>query len=159
MICPCQEQHLSNTKNYLQCCMPLHDGETVAKNPEQLMRSRYSAFFLARGQYIFDTHHVEFRGNTTVDEYNESAKATAWCGLEVVNSKVKTTLGTVEFKASYIDDKHVHCLHENSNFILDNGTWYYTDGIYMPRSKIAIKRNDACPCLSGLKAKKCCLLL
>ena len=37
--CPC-----GAGASYLTCCAPLHLGQRAAASPEQLMRSRYSAF-------------------------------------------------------------------------------------------------------------------
>ena len=154
MICPCQDKNADVVKAYAECCEPLHLVQSQATSPEQLMRSRYSAFFLGLGHYIFDTHHADFR-NGSMDEYQQSAESTSWCGLEVLDSQQQANTATVDFKAYFIDKDKLHCLHEISNFVLENGQWFYTDGVYQPKKVIKISRNDPCPCSSGLKAKKC----
>ncbi|NVK22774.1 MAG: SEC-C domain-containing protein [Kangiellaceae bacterium] len=154
MICPCQNKQNPVAKLYADCCEPLHLRVSEAISPEQLMRSRYSAFFLALGQYIFDTQHPDFR-NGTPNDYQQSAESTEWCGLEVLESEQESYSGKVNFKAYFIDKDKWHCLHEISNFVLENGHWLYTDGVYQPRKVIKISRNELCPCNSGLKAKKC----
>ncbi|GAA4356889.1 YchJ family protein [Kangiella marina] len=134
----------------------MHQGKEVATTPEQLMRSRYSAYYFGLGQYIYDTHHQDFRGSVSPEELTASAKSTRWCHLEVIASSQHGTSGTVEFKASFIDKDKLHTFHEVSNFILDNGSWFYTDGDFKPKVSQKINRNQACPCGSGTKAKRCC---
>ncbi len=155
MQCPCQNKALQKPRAYNDCCEPLHLGRSKATSPEQLMRSRYSAFYLALGDYIFHTHHPDFRQGASVEDYQRSAENTLWCRLEVLDTSFKQTSGKVEFKAYFMDKDKLHCLHENSNFVLDNGRWFYTDGAYLPKSVAKVSRNDPCPCLSGKKAKKC----
>lgn len=155
--CPCGKSSNSIPKTYEECCRPFHLKQAMPDSPEALMRSRYSAYFLGLGRYIFDTHHVDFRGSTTVDEFTASAKNTHWCELEVINSSQGGAQGTVEFKASFIDNDKLHTFHEISNFVLEDGLWYYTDGQFQPKTVQKINRNQLCPCGSGLKAKRCCL--
>lgn len=132
-------------------------GNALPETPEQLMRSRYSAYFLGLGQYIFDTHHADFRGDVSVEDFEQSAQSTQWCGLEVVRAEQDGDSGVVEFKAYFLDKEKLHCLHEASNFVRENGRWFYTDGEFKPKQVLKISRNDLCPCGSGKKAKKCCL--
>ncbi|RDX37663.1 zinc chelation protein SecC [Kangiella sp. HD9-110m-PIT-SAG07] len=155
--CPCDNKVKNTPLKYEECCQQLHLGKEVALHPEQLMRSRYSAYFFALGQYIHDTQHQDFRGNTTPEEFTQSAKATRWCRLEVISSSQQSASGLVEFKASFIDKDKLHTLHEVSNFIFENGYWLYTDGQFQPKTSQKINRNQPCPCGSGLKAKRCCL--
>lgn len=157
MICPCGNKRNGTSLKYEECCQPLHSGKTVAEFPEQLMRSRYSAYYHGLGQYIYDTHHSDYRGSTSVEEFTASAKATNWCGLEVISSSQDGDAGKVDFKASFIDKDKVHTLHEVSNFVYQSGRWFYTDGLFQPKTVHKINRNQACPCGSGQKAKRCCL--
>lgn len=156
--CPCRIKENTNLSTYSDCCEPFHLGNKLPETPEQLMRSRYSAYLLGLGQYIFDTHHADFRGNVSVEEFAQSAQSTQWCGLEVVRAEQDGDKGMVEFKAYFLDKDKFHCLHEASNFVRENGRWLYTDGEFKPKSVVKISRNDPCPCGSGKKAKKCCLV-
>lgn len=156
MICPCQNKLEQGAALYEDCCQPLHQGLAKAQSPEQLMRSRYSAFYLTLGQYIFDTHHPDFR-NGSLSEYQQSSEDTDWCRLEVLESEQSGNKGKVNFKAYFMDKDKLHCLHEISNFVLENDQWFYTDGDYQPKQVVKILRNDQCPCNSGKKAKKCCV--
>jgi len=155
--CPCGKKVEGTPRKYEECCQPIHLGNQVASTPEQLMRSRYSAYFYALGQYIHDTHHQDYRGNTSPEEFTQSAQSTQWCHLEVVQSSQQDSSGVVEFKASFIDKDKLHTLHEVSNFVFENGYWLYTDGQFQPKTSQKINRNQPCPCGSGLKAKRCCL--
>ncbi len=155
MVCPCQNKSDEKAKAYSDCCEPLHLGLIKTVTAEQLMRSRYSAFYLGLGQYIYNTHYPGFRGNANVEDYQASAENTTWCRLEILNSQTTGNAGIVEFKAYFIEKDKLHCLHEISNFVLDNEQWFYTDGNYQPKKVEKIYRNDPCPCQSGLKAKKC----
>lgn len=156
-LCPCRIG-LDSTLSYEDCCKPLHDNLKIAGSPEQLMRSRFSAFYKGIGQYIFDTVDKQYRGNDSISDFTQSAQSTDWCSLEVVSFdsvSEQDTSGTVEFKAHFIDNEKLHCLHEVSNFVKVGEQWLYTDGRYQPRQTIKISRNDPCPCYSGKKAKKC----
>ena len=155
--CPCGKKVEGTPRKYEECCQPIHLGNQVASTPEQLMRSRYSAYFYALGQYIHDTHHQDYRGNTSPEEFTQSAESTQWCHLEVVQSSQQDSSGVVEFKASFIDKDKLHTLHEVSNFVFENDYWLYTDGQFQPKTSQKINRNQPCPCGSGLKAKRCCL--
>ena len=96
--CPC-----GSGKGFDLCCEPYLAGKALPETAEALMRSRYSAYFYALGQYIHDTHHQDYRGNTSPEEFTQSAESTQWCHLEVVQSSQQDSSGVVEFKASFID--------------------------------------------------------
>lgn len=91
------------------------------------MRSRYAAFVLADGDYLYATTHATKRNGNTKAAYLKSARNTKWLKLEIVYA----TFDTVEFKAFYLDRKFgTEVLHEKSNFSLEDGKWYYIDGIF-----------------------------
>ena len=60
--------------------------------------------------------------------------------------------GTVEFKARYEQDGHMHHISENSLFRRIRGRWFYVDTVKSQK----LGRNDPCHCGSGKKYKKCC---
>ncbi|MEA2072320.1 MAG: YchJ family metal-binding protein [Campylobacterota bacterium] len=112
-------------------------------NPEELMRSRYDAFVREDWEYL-----VETSLHQSLDEL-KSSPAMDWLKLDVINADDDF----VEFKAYYRDNETVSVLHEKSNFVLVDGVWKYKDGVlYSSR----VERNEACPCESGKKFKKCC---
>lgn len=152
--CPCNSQRF-----YHLCCEPIHHHHASAAHPEQLMRSRYSAYALGLVDFIIQTYHP----STQPERYRDDiAKTTGnhWKKLQIVSSSIdeNTQEGFVEFKADYIEEGTSLCLHERSRFIRekiqDEARWYYIDGQY-PKSQ-SIGRNDPCPCGSRKKHKKCC---
>jgi SEC-C motif-containing protein len=46
-LCPCQSE-----KSYKDCCKPFVDEQALPQTPEQLMRSRYTAYSQAHIAYI-----------------------------------------------------------------------------------------------------------
>ena len=48
-LCPCKSR-----MSYKDCCMPYHYGRAQAETAEQLMRSRYSAYFFRRTDYLVE---------------------------------------------------------------------------------------------------------
>lgn len=116
--CPC-----GSGKDYPQCCQPLHLGE-AARTPEQLMRSRYSAYVLQLADYLQDTWHPDTRPKKL--DFTDSPD---WQQLEVLSSGQQGTRGQVHFKAWYITSRGPECLEEQSSFIKQKGRWYYHSGL------------------------------
>ena len=119
------------------------------------MRSRFSAFALQLTDYLLQTWHPSSRP-LAIDR----ATIPAWTGLEIVacDTSGKPAEAFVEFKAYYRDRELLHCLHERSRFTYEQGRWFYLDGqLLPPEAPQKISRNQACPCGSGKKFKRCCL--
>ncbi|RZL43995.1 MAG: hypothetical protein EOP00_21875 [Pedobacter sp.] len=118
--CPC-----GSGLQYNNCCEPYHLKTKFVPTAEALMRSRYSAFVVANGDYLYETTHVSKRKGNSKDDYLKSADDIKWVKLEIVAAD----FDTVEFKAFYLNNKfQTEVLHEKSNFKLENGNWYYVDG-------------------------------
>lgn len=157
-VCPC-----GSPAAYDSCCRPLIQGERQALTAEQLMRSRYSAYVKQEMPYIFASLHPDHR--TDYDEKNTRAWAerAQWHGITIMNTVkggAEDTEGQVEFTVSYTENGFRQEHHELSSFKKKDGTWYFTGGKTMPKpvSRATPKtgRNEACPCGSGKKFKKCC---
>lgn len=148
--CPC------GSKEYSSCCQALHLGHAHAVTAEQLMRSRFSAFAMGLGHYLFDTHHPDFRAGLSVEMLGDNG-GIQWQSLIIIAANRDTALSTnkacVEFKATYLEDESLHVMHERSSFLRYQGQWVYTQGEQQPTS---IGRNQSCPCQSGKKYKQCC---
>ena len=144
MSCIC-----GNDKDFNECCGAIINGEKKANTPEELMRSRYSAYVRGDGRYLVLSTIEENRYEDDAELIEEFSSSNEWLKLDVLASKDTT----VEFKAYYKEGEAIKVLHEKSNFILKDGTWYYTDGTLF-NSKV--ERNEICPCGSGKKFKKCC---
>ncbi|MFM2482199.1 YchJ family protein [Celerinatantimonas sp. YJH-8] len=148
------ECYCHSHRPYHECCEIYHSG-TPAPTPLALMRSRYSAFVLGLGEYLWKTHHPDFRGLLTIEELNR--QDTQWKKLAIVFHGIAPAgdTGLVEFKAWYQrSDGQLALMHERSNFVKEQGLWLYTDGLMNPPT---IGRNALCPCGSGKKFKQCCL--
>ncbi|WP_038010782.1 YchJ family protein [Thauera sp. 63] len=123
--CPCGSGHPLEA-----CCGPIIAGQTPAGDARTLMRSRYTAFVLQRGDYLLATWHPDTRpANLELDEEPRPK----WIGLEVRRTATiagrEPPAAEVEFVARYRVGGRAHRLHETSRFLLQDGRWYYVDGI------------------------------
>lgn len=119
--CPC-----GSGKPYAGCCGELHAGAAEAPSAEVLMRSRYSAYVLGLEPYLLATWHASTRP-AALGLAEESG--TKWLGLEIKGRQLPdASHATVEFVARYRVAGRGHRLHEISNFIRQDGRWFYVDG-------------------------------
>lgn len=162
-------------KIFANCCQVFIENNEIKaiypENPEQLMRSRFSAYALANGQYIYDTYAKISQASQSVKEINDWGKSCVWIALKIhaINNNSDTIYNEysdqfVEFSAFYITDNTLCELRENSRFILENVPsppvtlennaqekqnlqWRYIDGDIIEHSELKqIKRKDLCPC-------------
>jgi SEC-C motif-containing protein len=112
-----------------KCCDLLISEQNIAVSPEQLMRSRYSAYCLQKMDYILKTtdpqtlQKIDHQGNATW------AKTTKFFGLEILNTSEEGSKGHVEFKARYqVNDQPEQIHHEVSKFRKQSGKWYFREG-------------------------------
>ncbi|WP_256448302.1 MULTISPECIES: YchJ family protein [unclassified Psychrosphaera] len=143
--CPCSD------REYEICCKPLIERKSNPSSPEQLMRSRYSAFVLNKPEYLYDTSSVNLKSQLTVEQLRQSCIENCFVKLEIVNTETQF----VEFKAFFIEHEHCGVLHERSKFVVENGIWKYDTGTLFDEPINKLNRNDLCPCDSGKKFKKC----
>lgn len=122
-ICPCGSE-----KNYLVCCGRFIKGKQTPTTPEELMRSRYSAYSRANIDYIVRTMKSPAADNFDANIAKEWAEMVNWHKLEVLQSEIHGQTGYVEFIAYYVSEGQIQTLHELSKFQLENGSWYYVDG-------------------------------
>lgn len=116
--CPC-----GSSAVFGSCCAPFHRG-AAADSPEQLMRSRYSAFVVGNARYLSETWHPRTRpDDLTLDPDQE------WEGLEVLaSSHDGADAGTVVFRARWRHGRAHGLLRETSRFVRARERWYYLDG-------------------------------
>jgi SEC-C motif domain protein len=136
-------------KEYEKCCGAIINGHKDALTPQELMRSRYTAYVKGDGRYLVLSAVKANRYDEDVELIEEFSNSVQWLKLDVLSS----VNDTVEFKAYYRDKNGIQVLHEKSNFKKEDDMWRYVDGI-LYNSKI--ERNESCPCGSGKKYKKCC---
>lgn len=123
--CPCGTGKTFNT-----CCLPIHNDISLAKTPEQLMRSRYSAFTIGNADYLLQSHHSSKISREEANNTASWAKKMKWMKLDVLNSKFNETEGQVEFIAHYRQGPFKKKIHEISRFVIENNHWVYLDGIH-----------------------------
>jgi len=117
--CPC-----SSGKTYAECCECYHLDRIAPQTPEQLMRSRYSAYALHLIDYLWETTYPSKRYLYSKANIEKWAKANHWLKLEIVDAKKDI----VEFKAFYQQGLKEYIHHEKSVFKKDIGKWYYFSG-------------------------------
>ena len=157
--CPCM-----SGKAYAECCEPVIKGTRKAATPEELMRSRYSAYAKAEIDHIIDSTHKTQRDNNDREEIRKWAEKSRWNGLEILRTEAggpQDDSGIVEFIARYSDRGVNLEHHEIAEFRKENGEWFFYDGKMVPQAPYVrngekVGRNDPCPCGSGKKYKKCC---
>jgi len=121
--CPC-----GRPLRFDLCCGPIIEGVKPADSAETLMRSRYSAFALARRDYLLASWHPTTRPDDLSLDDNPR-----WSGLAILRSETTgDDSGTVEFMARYRIGGKAHRLHEVSRFRCEDGHWYYLDGDILP---------------------------
>lgn len=89
------------------------------------MRSRYSAFTLADGDYLMKSHHESTRPIKEKEDIVIWAKSVKWLSLEVLEA----INDIIEFKAYYIENSREQCIHERSKFVQEDGVWYYLEAV------------------------------
>lgn len=112
--CPC-----GTGTAYDACCGPLHRGARLAATPEELMRSRYSAYALGEADHVFRTWHPRTRPPSVTPD-----PTTTWTRLEVLAAEGDE----VEFRAHYVGPDGPGVLHERSVFEQRAGRWVYVAG-------------------------------
>lgn len=174
MLCPC-----GSKQTYPLCCAKYI--ENFAKNksmlpelPEQLMRSRFTAYALNDALYIFATYAKQSQSQHSLQDISEWSSQCKWLELTVHDAPImeidEQEFQYVEFSAFYIHNDTVNVMREKSRFIKERNNdnqlaWRYLDGDILQNDVIKqIKRNEICPCNNyfnkqSKKAKKykhCC---
>jgi SEC-C motif-containing protein len=124
LACPC------GGGAYAVCCGRYLDSGVPAPDAQQLMRSRYSAYVLGREAYLLATWHASTRPRPPLLE--EPVK---WLGLEVKRHVQSGSRAVVEFVARYRSGGQGQRLHEVSNFVQEDGKWWYVDGSFPDKKK------------------------
>ncbi len=124
--CPCNRE-----KTYAECCLPFHYGRKRPETAEQLMRSRYSAYFFRLVDYLVATTHPDKRDKKLAHNIDETIWEPSWRKLEIISQSkggADDKTGKVEFIATYSLGKETRQLHEKSRFRRFKGKWMYLDG-------------------------------
>tara|TARA_B110000914_G_C15251012_1_gene348583 strand:- start:142 stop:432 length:291 start_codon:yes stop_codon:yes gene_type:complete len=93
------------------------------------MRSRYSAFTLANGEYLALSHHDATRPNKRdLKDLMQWTKSVQWVRLEVLKTEKgqeSDKEGTVEFRAYFFSNGELDLIHEKSIFLRESTYWVY----------------------------------
>ena len=110
------------------CCGPFLAGEVWPATPEQLMRSRYTAYAVGGRDHLFRTWHPATRPSEV--EVDGSLR---WTGLDVVSVSGDDVQGTIEFAAHWTSGegrlRQRGAVRERSTFTRRAGRWMYRDGV------------------------------
>lgn len=159
-LCPC-----GNNQTYYQCCQRLHSGKQQAETAEQLMRSRFCAFYQGAAgvegmdKYLLATQHPEQQQSEEQQVLQHIFLTQQWLSLKILKSaqgSKEDNKGWVEFVAfsqSTDAPQTPEQLHEISSFVKENNQWFYVDGEIKPAIKLT--RNELCWCGSRRKHKHC----
>ncbi|NOX28053.1 MAG: hypothetical protein GXP21_07725 [Gammaproteobacteria bacterium] len=111
-------------KLFSKCCDRFLNQQEIAKSPERLMRSRYSAYALGGyGEYLLQTWLTD--DVMRLDAGELSVKSVDWVSLDVLDKWQKGDEGFVEFKACFLQGDEKVAYHEKSLFKRANGKWLY----------------------------------
>ncbi len=144
--------YCGSTNLFEHCCLPFLNLTNAPKTPEQLMRSRFSAYATKNIQYIYDTYANKTQQLQSISEINDWANECTWLALEVHHcSDIIDKQALVEFSAYFTVNNKLHEIREKSRFIEEKINnhyfWRYLDGDIVEDRELAnIKRNQICPC-------------
>jgi len=141
-VCYCDSK-----KTFKSCCEPFLKGEKEPSSALALMRSRYSAYALKNGRYLYETCSNKLKNSDDIEAIEK--QEIQWLGLKVESFSENE----VCFMAYYKEDERVYVMKEHSLFIVEDGKIRYHSGTMLDAQ---IGRNELCPCGSGKKYKRCC---
>ncbi len=124
-LCPCKSK-----LTYGTCCRPYHKGKAKPNTAEQLMRSRYSAYFFRDVDYLVETTHPDVRVWGLKRELVKSINKVNWSFLKILGTSKggkDDKSGKVEFVAEYFGEGDLQEMHECSRFRRYKGNWKYLD--------------------------------
>ena len=123
--CPCQSK-----KTFDKCCEPFIEGKKLPETCEQLMRSRFSAYALAKVDYLLATTAEAKRNEENRQELLDYCHSVRCVNLKVLKAQggAGDEQGLVHFHASLQVNGKRHLHSEKSTFAREGGRWVYVDG-------------------------------
>lgn len=119
-ICPC-----GSGRQASDCCERFFSGALFPATPEELMRSRYTAYVRMEIDYLVATTLPEYRRHYPKKALAKWAASCTWLRLTVLDAFDDQ----VKFTAVYQDESGKLQEHrEWSFFTFREGRWYYKDG-------------------------------
>lgn len=142
--CPC-----GSGLTFGQCCEKFINATKFPESPEQLMRSRYSAYVIQNTDYLFNSWHV----TTRPESLDLNNNTTQWKKLTIIAAAENTVQFVAFFERTVNELKKIFCLAEKSHFIKESN-WFYHSGEALHIFEVT--KNMSCPCGSENKFKRCC---
>ena len=124
--CPC-----ASNLTYDRCCEPYLTGKKTPQTAEKLMRSRFTAYALARADYLAATTAAGEREKLDVAELERYCKAVKCISLKVLSTQAGgpgDETGEVVFHAKLLINGKRMLHWEKSRFVREEGRWVYLDG-------------------------------
>ena len=142
--CPC-----GSGQKFKECCAKYISYTHYSETPEQLMRSRYSAYVLKNEDYLLKSWHESTRPDS-LDLKNDT---TQWKKLKIISASENNVHFVAFFNNSINAKESYFFLSEESEFIKDK-YWLYVKGKELKTTELS--KHMLCPCQSGKKFKRCC---
>ena len=114
--CPC-----GSGSPFDECCGSIISGRRKAQTPEELMRSRYTAYVAKKADYLVRTTHPSVRTDDLEPSIRTGMRQVEWLKLHVVAAEGNR----VEFIAEYISSTAPGRHHECSVFEKVDDEWFY----------------------------------
>src|SRR5205814_5323664 len=80
--CPC-----GSNKAFADCCEPLMAQARRAETPEELMRSRYSAYVVGDIDYLVRSSHPKARKDFDTQAAKQWSQQSEWMGLKTLGTQ------------------------------------------------------------------------
>lgn len=123
-LCPC-----GSGKEYSDCCEKYLDGRAVVTDtPENILRSRYTAYRVGNGEYLLKSWHPDYRPKVTAKRLIQEGKNIIYTGLEILDKEIGDNSGKIHYVLKYRIGNQRYGTNEcTSLFEKVDGVWYYTD--------------------------------
>ena len=124
--CPCESK-----LTYDRCCEPYLTGARAPETAEKLMRSRFTAYAMARADYLAATTCAEERAKLDVEELSRYCRAVKCISLRILATEAggkDDHEGIVLFHAKLMINGKRMLHREKSRFVREEGKWAYVDG-------------------------------
>jgi SEC-C motif-containing protein len=134
--CPCH-----SGRRYGACCAPFHRGEAEAPAPGALMRSRYAAFALNLGPYLYRTLAATHPDRARPEaefllELARGRRPLRYVGLTLLHEAAEGDAGEVLFFARLFEKGQSRSFAELSSFRREGPGWRYAEGLLLPEAAL-----------------------